>query len=247
MGNLITEREYEIHYYEVDYKERVLLSSIMNYFDDVAIKQSEERNVGLDYMSRNNVAWVLYKWNINIHRYPLYGEKVKVSTNPRCFRKFYAYRTFEVKDENGEILVEAASVWFLIDVEKRKPKKIGEDMRQAYCIAEDDIDIIEIPKIIPTKNKDVEKIFNVRYSDIDTNGHVNNVKYVSWAIETVPLEVVKNYSLKNINITYEKETTYGEIIKVSTEVIEEENRITCKHVITDKEERKLTIAETIWE
>lgn len=247
MGNLITAKEYEVHYYEVDYKKRALITSIMNYFDDVAIKQSEEGNVGLDYMAENKIAWVLYKWDINIYKYPLHGEKIKVRTNPRCFRRFYAYRTFDIMNENGEILVEASSVWFLIDVEKRKPKKIGEDMRQAFGISEDDVDILEIPKISPIINKNVEKTFNVRYSDIDTNGHVNNVKYVSWAIETVPLEVVKNYLLRNINITYEKETTYGETIKVSTEVIEEENRIICKHIIIDKEGKRLTTAQTIWE
>ena len=62
-----------------------------------------------------------------------------------------------------------------------------------------------------------------------------------------PLEIVKNYLLRNINITYEKETTYGETIKVSTEVIEEENRIICKHIIVDKEGKRLTTAQTIWE
>ena len=58
-----------------------------------------------------------------------------------------------------------------------------------------------------------EKSFDVRYSDIDTNMHVNNVKYVSWALETVPKDIVLNYELKNVKVTYEKETTYGETIK----------------------------------
>ena len=52
------------------------------------------------------------------------------------------------------------------------------------------------------------KIFNVRYSDIDTNGHVNNSKYVSWIIETVPLEIVLNYTLKNLKMDYKRNSLW---------------------------------------
>ena len=93
---------------------------------------------------------------------------------------------------------------------------------------------------------DSEKSFQVRYSDIDTNMHVNNVKYVAWALETVPKDVVLNCELKNIKVTYEKETTYGETIKVSTEVIRKENIIICRHKIINEEGTELTLLESTW-
>ncbi|SQC00956.1 acyl-ACP thioesterase [Clostridium tetanomorphum] len=198
MEGLVTEKEYEIHYYEVDYKRRLLITNIINYFCDIATKQSEDRNVGLDYMKENNVAWVLYKWHINVHRYPLYGEKVIVTTRPHSFRKFYAYRKFEIIDEKGKIIIEANSIWFLIDIQRRRPKRINEHIEEAYKVSKDNDEraILEIPDIKCIEKIHNEKTFNVRYSDIDTNGHVNNAKYVSWAIETVPLEIIKSYALK---------------------------------------------------
>lgn len=249
MENLVTEKEYEIHYYEVDYKRRVLITNIINYFCDVATKQSEYTNVGLDYMKGNNIAWVLYKWHIDVHRYPLHGEKVIVTTRPHSFRKFYGYRKFEIIDEKGETIVEANSIWFLIDIEKRRPKRINEHILEAYKVSKDNDEraILEIPDIASIERIDNEKTFNVRYSDIDTNGHVNNVKYVSWAIETVPLEIIKNYSLKNITINYEKETKYGEIINAFAQVTKEDGKIICRHRITDKEGNELTIAQSTWE
>lgn len=46
--------------------------------------------------------------------------------------------------------------------------------------------------------------FIARYSDIDTNRHVNNVKYADWSIEIVPLDIVMSYCLKRMKITYKK-------------------------------------------
>ena len=51
------------------------ITSLMNYLDDIAIGQSEQLGVGVDYLKQRNVAWVLYKWDIKIHKY-LYMVKV---------------------------------------------------------------------------------------------------------------------------------------------------------------------------
>ncbi len=34
-----------------------------------------------------------------------------------------------------------------------------------------------------------------RRSDMDMNGHINNVTYLGWALETVPEDIYLNYSL----------------------------------------------------
>ena len=37
-----------------------------------------------------------------------------------------------------------------------------------------------------------------RRSDVDMNGHINNVTYLAWALETVPREVYYNYELEQV-------------------------------------------------
>lgn len=37
-----------------------------------------------------------------------------------------------------------------------------------------------------------------RRSDMDMNGHINNVTYLGWALETVPADVYLNYSLYEV-------------------------------------------------
>lgn len=246
MSGYIYEKEYEIHYYEIDIKRRALITSIVDFLGDIATIQSEELGIGIDYLKENNLGWVLYKWNINMDTYPAYGDKIVIRTWPYAMRKFYAYRQFEILSSSGDVLGRADSIWFLINTEKRRPVRVSEDMCRVYGLPYNDDGTIEIEDIEKPINIESEKQFNVRYSDIDTNQHVNNSKYIAWAIETVPMEVVLNCTLKSLKVIYEKETTYGEMVKVLTEVVNNEHKVTCIHKITDREGKELTLLKTTW-
>ena len=245
MTKQISSKEYEINYYDVDYKKRLLISSLVKYLEDLAVYNSTKCGMSLDYMFENKIAWVLYKWDITIERYPEYGEKINITTIPHAFRKFYACRKYYIKDKENTI-VDANSIWFLIDMDKRKPMHIPETMYDGFGITKEDNDIINIDKIKPMTRVDYEKTFDVRYSDIDTNKHVNNVKYIEWALETIPLETMLNYRLYNIKEVYEKETNYGEVIKAATQLIESGDKIVYTHRIYDRDGKELNSAETIW-
>lgn len=242
----IAEKEYEIHYYEVDYKRRVLLTSIMNYFNDICTEQSEKLGISIDYMRENRIAWIIYKWDIDIDRYPVYGERVRVRTEPYSFRKFYAYRKFEIEDEAGRIIVSARTVWFLIDAQKRRPLRVPAGMYDAFGVSAEKNDALETRKISAPAEAGTVKEFSVRYSDIDTNMHVNNVNYAAWVLETVPMDIVMNCTLKSISLVYEKETLYGEIIKVCTSTEAQGEEVVCRHKILDGGGNVLNTAETRW-
>ncbi|MFL0195086.1 acyl-[acyl-carrier-protein] thioesterase [Clostridium sp. WILCCON 0269] len=240
-------KEYEVQYYEIDFKGRLLITSLMNYFGDIATKHSEVIGGGLNYLKEKEIAWVLYKWNIHINKYPYYGEKIIIKTKACSFKKFYAYRTFEVFNKNGDIIAYADSVWILIDINKRKILRITEDMYKIYGVSEKNKKWLSVKKIRLPEKFSIQKSFQVRYSDIDTNKHANNVKYVDWIIETIPLDIVLHYSIKSLNITYEKEALYGESITIYTELKKQGEGYISVHKIVDKEGKKLSLIEAILE
>ena len=240
-------KEYEIHYYEVDFRKRMHMTSLVDFLGDIATCQSESLGVGMDYLADRGLGWVLYKWDIKIHSYPSYGETIMVKTTPYGFKSFYAYRKFEILDKNGKLIAEAGSVWLMLNVEKKRPVRVGQDMYSAYGIDEDCKDIIEISDIQKLERTDGQKIFNVRYGDIDTNKHVNNSKYASWAIEVVPMDIVLNYSVKRMKITYQRESKYGEIVSSKVQVDKRGSEIICRHSIEDGEGSLHTLLETYWE
>jgi medium-chain acyl-[acyl-carrier-protein] hydrolase len=239
-------KEYLIHYYEIDYKKRLHMTSLIDFLGDIATTQSENLGIGIEFLKENNLAWVIYKWDIKVNRYPTLGEKITIKTTPLAYKKFYANRKFDIYDGTGELIAEASSLWLLINTERKRPVRITEAMGASYGMTEESY--VDTFTSLEKVNKiDYECIFTVRYSDIDTNKHVNNAKYVGWAIESIPVDIIINHELKEIKVTYEKETTYGDTIKVCTEVRTEENRVIGLHRIEDKEGKGLTLLQTVWE
>jgi medium-chain acyl-[acyl-carrier-protein] hydrolase len=239
-------KDYSIHYYEIDYKKRLQMSSLIDFLGDIATTQSENLGIGIDYLQENNLAWMIYKWDIKMDRYPLLGEKIEIRTIPHSYKRFYANRRFEVYDEAGNQIAEAKSLWILVNTERKRPIRIPQAMGLAYGM-ENETEVDTLMEIESVEEVGNQCVFTVRYSDIDTNRHVNNTKYVGWAIESIPLEIILKHELREVKVVYEKETKYGDTIKVSTQIHNEENRVIAIHKIEDTEGKELTLLKTIWE
>ena len=241
-------KKYEIHYYEVNSRMRCKLSTIINFFEDVGTQQSESLGGGIEYCRKNNCGWVFYKYDVKMHRYPIFGETISITTQPVGFKKFYGLRKYIIKDEEGNAIGEGSALFFLIDLEKRRPMRI-QDEQYAFYGVDDDINYdISMDKIEKCEEEQYHKQFDIRYSDIDSNNHVNNVKYFEWAIEAVPQDVISNYELRRIKVIFEKETTYGDKISVSATVKEiDDHNLKSYHKIRNGEGDQLTLLEADWE
>ena len=239
------ERDYFVHYYDSDLKRKATISGIMRYFEDIAILHSEYVNIGIDYYINHHVVWMLYKWDIKIKRLPSFMETIKVRTVPTSLKSFHAFRYFDILDEDGDRIVTANSMWLFINTNTKKPIKITDDMFEGYGIHPDDMAELEIGEIGSFENTDSSKEFFIRYSDIDTNKHVNNIKYIDWALEAVPEDLLQNYSLTRVIVNYKKEIGYGSRIVSSASVERGQNTAKCVHRITSGES-ELCVLETHW-
>ena len=82
------------------------------------------------------------------------------------------------------------------------------------------------------EDKMTENEYRVRYLDIDTNLHVNNSKYLDWAIDTLDYEFLTTHKLTHLNIKFEKEVYYGNQIKSQMSLFEnEEGELISAHRI----------------
>jgi len=246
MGNKIYEEYYKIHHYEVDRNGRVFIATFINYFEDLALNHSESLDMGIDYLLKNNIAWVVYKWDIKIYKYAMLGEKLRVRTWAHSVRTFYAYRKFDIINSSGETIAQANSLWFMINIKRRRPCKIQDEIIEKFGLTKKDSSPIEFEKLKVPINITEEKNFVVRYSDIDTNKHVNNVKYVSWALETIPKNIINNYKLSQLKINYDKETAYGEVVKALGETVEVDNGYIIYTSLLNSNGDRLNLVKTTW-
>ncbi len=246
MENNFFEKNYNIHFYETGLRKQLRITNLMNYFEEVALMQSEERKVGLDYYRENGVIWMLHKWDITIHKPPVFEQRIRIRTLPVSMAGFMGFRQFWVYDENGDTLISAQSAWIFVNTQSKRPMRVTENMKRAYGHLgqpESKLDMAEVPSL---QKADFSKEFNVRHADIDINEHVNNVRYVDWALEALPPELLRNNQLENIKIVFKKETTYGQRISSLVEVLQEAGGTRCVHRIVDEQGKEVCTLLTSW-
>lgn len=238
---------YDINYNDVDVKLRCKISSIINFFCDIGANHFENLGDTIDALREKNIAWVFYKYDIKIYKYPMYRDKISITTKACGFKKFYAYRSYVMKNSEGEVMGEAMALFFLINTAKRKAIRIPKGQYELYGVDVDLKEDIKMEDVRVASEEENVKEYEIRYRDIDSNNHVNNVNYIEWAIESVPLSIVKNFSLERLKIVFEKETKYGQSIKVScSTILEEEDRIITSHLIKDNNGLEVCKLELQW-
>ena len=238
-------KDYQINIYDVDTNLQCKFSSIVNYLWDIVISQSEslgETSNGLVH----NCAWVLLKYDIKIYEYPKFKDIINVETKVLGVKKFYGLRAYTIRNSEGKILAEVVSVALLIDIEKRRPMRIAPDQYELYGLKGDIKEDVVLDDLIKVENEDYTRDYLTRFSDIDSNKHVNNLKYMEMAMDTLPFEILDKYELARLKVLFKKETTYGDTIHVSSQVIEnKDNKLITAHTI-ENSERLLTKLEFEW-
>ena len=95
-------------------------------------------------MDKTHLTWILLDWKVQVIRRPNYAEKILARTWSKEGLKYYAYRDFEVVDEQGNIIVKAISRWVLVNIETGKMERITDEILSKYqpesnkCVFEDE-------------------------------------------------------------------------------------------------------------
>ena len=197
-----------IRFSETDNRGRLKVVSLFDCFQDVASQHALSLKLsGRDLMTRN-YTWVILKYNVRITKLPKWNVPVTVRTWRYPHKNLYELRELDLMDDKGNMLVRALSCWVMMDLTSRKPVRLGRfippDLMENQRPVEDDFS-----KQDPLLSHDRELSFRVRMQDIDYNNHVNNSVYVGWAVETVPADIHRDYTLSQIEVAYKNEIAYG--------------------------------------
>ena len=196
-----------IRYSEVDSEGKLSMESLLDYFQDCSTFQSEDLNIGIEYLKERNMAWILSAWQIVAERYPKLGETVSIGTIPYEIKNFIGYRNFLMETESGERLAYANTMWMLMDMEKMEPVRVTQKMIEAYELGERlEMDYAPRRIRIPDKAGVEQEMVEIRHHHLDTNHHVNNGQYVRIAMEYLP----EGYEIRQMRAEYKKQALLGD-------------------------------------
>ena len=189
-----------VRYSEVDDKGEMMLSSVLNYFQDCSTFHSEDLGVGMRYLNDIGKLWVLSYWQIDIERYPSVCETIRISTFPYDFKSFFGFRNFVMEDSEGNRIALANSIWSFLDRETGRPERVPAKLIDTYQLEERLPIEYESRKIFLAQDGRTEEPFQVKRFQIDSNHHVNNGQYVQMAMEYLP----KEFRIRRMRAEYRK-------------------------------------------
>ena len=198
----------KVTYSEIGSDKKVNPAQIIKYFQDCSTFNSEQIGVGINHMEAHKHIWILTSWQVVINYYPGLGEDIVTGTWAYDFNAIYGFRNFVLELSSGERAAYANSIWVLMDSVSGKPVKLTDEDISGYVKGER-IDMVYEPRRIKLPKEWVSQdAFTVAKSDLDTNQHVNNARYIEMALEYVP----DNYLIKQVRAEYRQSAVYKDII-----------------------------------
>ena len=190
------------------------------------------QDCGIPTMDKTRLTWVLIDWKVQVIRRPIYAEKILARTWSKDAQKFYAFRDFEIQDEQGNIIVKAMSKWVLINIDTEKLERVNEEILSKYkpelekfSFGPDEV----FEKLKEQEHYEREADYTVKRGDIDVNKHMHNINYLDLANEALPDEIYKQCQLNNVRITYKREIKLGEVVKCKYSFVDGKHIVVVKN------------------
>ena len=129
---MIYKEKFKIGLKDVWAKDEVSNIAILEYLEDIAAYHSDSVGIGINTTEETHLNWLLLDWELEVLKRPKYGQVLDIHTWSRGIEKFYAFRDFEVYDEENNLCAIATSKWLLVDSKTEKIARVEPEMANRY-------------------------------------------------------------------------------------------------------------------
>jgi medium-chain acyl-[acyl-carrier-protein] hydrolase len=240
---------YTIRSYEVDTGGRLSLSALCNFMQDAAGKHADMLGVSVAHLQKEDKTWMLSRLTLQMKSYPGWQDPFHITTWPSGGRRLFALRNFLFHDGQNRLLGSAATAWLVIDTLNRRPLKVDPFVKKLNPSTPEsgtglELNLFEkIPKLSAYEQ---EMRFRIRYQDLDTNRHVNNVSFIEWVIESIPAEELQRSMLTGLEINYMAEGFHGDFVISKSQPLDGQPGTFLHNIVKEDSRQELIRARTVW-
>lgn len=194
---------------------RLKLSSVLYFVQEMAGRH-------IDHMAltptpaQRGLIWVIIRHRVQITRLPHKGETIRLETWPMPTTRVAFPRSVVAYDEQGQELFRSISLWVLMDRDSRAMVLPGKSGIMVSGILRGR----ELPS--PHSLMPMSCASSVRrrvgFTDLDSNFHMNNCRYLEWAADLLPAAFHREHSLQDVTMCYLAEAREGEELEIFWEL-----------------------------
>ncbi|KAG1367625.1 Acyl-[acyl-carrier-protein] hydrolase [Cocos nucifera] len=261
-NGLVYRQNFSIRSYEIGVDKRASVEALMNHFQETSLNHC--KCIGLMHggfgctpeMTRRNLIWVVAKMLVHVERYPWWGDVVQINTWISSSGKNGMGRDWHVHDcQTGLPIMRGTSVWVMMDKHTRRLSKLPEEVRAEITPFFSERDAVlddngrKLPKFDDDSAAHVRRGLTPRWHDFDVNQHVNNVKYVGWILESVPVWMLDGYEVATMSLEYRRECRMDSVVQSLTAVSSDHadgSPIVCQHLLRLEDGTEIVRGQTEW-
>lgn len=162
-----------------------------------------------------NQAWVLSRIRVEIGELPKWQDKVVVKTWIESLQDSKSVRNIEMF-LNGKKIVGATTFWAVLNTKLRKSEPLALPHDHFEKFPERHATALPLSRMNVLKDTIVVAQRKVVLSDLDIVNHVNNVKYLEWCLDTLPLKPILNMEMKSLEMNFLRELNWEDEVQVNS-------------------------------
>lgn len=214
--------DHTIACYDTDASWRLKPASFMNLAQEAAGRHAVYLGFGYDDLIASNTAWILSRVHVQFVDTPLWREEITLNTWHKGLNRLFFLRDFILTDAKGRERVKATTSWLVMNLETRRLVRDPKLMEEG-TVCKDDVIAVPADKVQMPKDVEATHVMDHRaaYSDVDTNGHVNNAMYMQWAMDAVDYEIASTKAVKWFTINFNHEIKPGQTVSLYKAIVED--------------------------
>ncbi len=234
---------YNIKVYEADAKGRANVTALANFFQNSAWSHYNNVERALGKLLPPGCIWLMTRLEMHILSMPKWSEDISVETWSRGIEKLMAFRDYIIRDKDGKEAAKGTTSWVVVDIDKRRIQKLDELAKKWPSNSGISALGKSADKIEELKNPAEGKFFSVKYSDLDPNRHVNNVKYIEWIMDGYDMKFIEDNEIVKFEVSFTGEAGYGEDAAVNAEKTQDKPLVFLHNIIRKSDGKEICRAK----
>lgn len=199
----------------LDYRKKLPMAMLTNYLIHTAELHAMHNGFGVEKLHKQDYSWVLIRLAIEMKRAIHGNANLHITTWIERISGITTLRCFELRQDE-DIVGYASTIWSAIDLTARTPVRLTDVFADHGVAVHHQCPIAEPARLRPFAATHTHAPFEVGYSSMDLNRHLNSTRYMERCFDALPLAeaLPADGFCRRVVINFHKEALHGERLEV---------------------------------
>ncbi|MDY2839089.1 MAG: thioesterase [Treponema sp.] len=207
-------KQIKLSFSQCDATYKMSWNEILRFTSDNAGEDFSMRNMDWPFLQSKGIVLIVSRISFHVCKMPVADQLITLKTWESAAMGPLCTRNYEIFDSvTNEPLIKGQSLWTILDLNNKKIIPAKNYTYRPIPVNTVNFEGLKCGKIPAPETMESLGSRKIVFSDLDSNGHTNNAKYINFAIDALPEEFQRK-QIKDMRLNYSKEAMLGQILEL---------------------------------